>query len=74
MAKRRGARVIGTVSTEDKAALAQTSFGQRDVRVTPLQAAMISAAVANGGTLMHPFLVRRIESADGTVLYRRHDG
>ncbi|PZS24915.1 MAG: cell division protein FtsI [Pseudonocardiales bacterium] len=41
----------------DKAALAQTSFGQRDVRMTPLQAAMISAAVANGGTLMQPYLV-----------------
>ena len=31
--------------------LAQTSFGQRDVRVTPLQAAMLSAAVANDGRL-----------------------
>ena len=33
------------------------SFGQRDVRITPLQAAMISAAVANNGTLMQPYLV-----------------
>ncbi len=36
----------------DDAALAQTSFGQRDVRITPLQAAMLAAAVANDGTLM----------------------
>jgi peptidoglycan glycosyltransferase len=43
----------------DKAALAQTSFGQRDVRMTPLQGAMISAAVANGGTLMKPYLVQK---------------
>ena len=43
----------------DKAALAQTSFGQRDVRITPLQGAMISAAVANGGTLMKPYLVQK---------------
>ncbi len=42
----------------DNAALAQTSFGQRDVRVTPLQAAMLSAAVANNGTLMQPYLVK----------------
>ncbi|UQX88631.1 penicillin-binding protein 2 [Jatrophihabitans telluris] len=41
----------------DKAALAQTSIGQRDVRITPLQAAMISAAVANQGTLLTPYLV-----------------
>jgi peptidoglycan glycosyltransferase len=44
---------------EDKAALAQTSFGQRDVRITPLQGAMISAAVANNGTLMQPYLVQK---------------
>ncbi|WP_375477991.1 penicillin-binding transpeptidase domain-containing protein [uncultured Jatrophihabitans sp.] len=41
----------------DKAALAQTAFGQRDARITPLQAAMLSSAVANFGTLMKPFLV-----------------
>jgi peptidoglycan glycosyltransferase len=50
---------IGTDSVlSDNAALAQTSFGQRDVRVTPLQAAMLSAAVANNGTLMQPYLVK----------------
>jgi peptidoglycan glycosyltransferase len=41
----------------DDAALAQTSFGQRDVRITPIQAAMLSSAVANDGTLMKPYLV-----------------
>jgi peptidoglycan glycosyltransferase len=41
----------------DKAALAQSAFGQRDVRMTPLQGAMISAAVANEGVLMKPYLV-----------------
>jgi peptidoglycan glycosyltransferase len=41
----------------DPAALAQTAFGQRDVRITPLQAAMLSAAAANNGTLMKPYLV-----------------
>jgi peptidoglycan glycosyltransferase len=43
----------------DDAALAQTSFGQRDVRITPIQAAMLSSAVANNGTLMKPYLVQR---------------
>ena len=43
----------------DVTALARIAFGQRDVRITPMQAAMISAAVANNGTLMEPFLVRR---------------
>jgi penicillin-binding protein A len=42
----------------DKAALAQTSFGQRSARMTPLQAAMLSSAVANYGTLMKPYLIK----------------
>ena len=34
----------------DEPSLAQSSIGQRDVRVTPLQAAMLSAAVANAAS------------------------
>ncbi|HEY3737958.1 MAG TPA: penicillin-binding transpeptidase domain-containing protein [Jatrophihabitans sp.] len=47
------------VITNDPAALGQTAFGQRNVRVTPLQDAMLAAAVANNGTLMTPFLVNK---------------
>ena len=47
------------VLQNDNVALGQTAFGQRDVRVTPLQDAMIAAAVANGGTLMQPYLVNK---------------
>ena len=43
----------------DPAALAQTAFGQRDVRITPLQAAMLSSAVANNGLLYKPYLVSK---------------
>lgn len=60
---------IGSASVlSDNAALAQTSFGQRDVRVTPLEAAMLSAAVANNGTLMQPFLVQSLLRPNTTVL------
>jgi peptidoglycan glycosyltransferase len=44
---------------DDPAALAQTAFGQRDVRITPMEAAMLSAAVANNGLLMKPYLVSK---------------
>jgi penicillin-binding protein A len=44
----------------DDAQLMLTGFGQYDVRVTPLQIAMISAAIANGGDLMQPTLLDRI--------------
>ncbi|MFT4043280.1 MAG: penicillin-binding transpeptidase domain-containing protein [Gordonia sp. (in: high G+C Gram-positive bacteria)] len=48
----------------DRAALAQSAIGQRDVRLTPLQNAMIAATVANGGVRMEPYLVDKLQSAD----------
>jgi penicillin-binding protein A len=52
----------------DAAALAQSSIGQRDVALTPLQAAMIASAVSDNGVLMTPYLVDRVEAPDLTVL------
>lgn len=46
---------------------ATTSFGQ-GMTATPLQMAMALGAIANGGRLMKPVLVRRVSAADGTVL------
>ncbi len=40
----------------DAAQTAMSSIGQFDVRATPIQMAMVSAAVANGGVLMRPYL------------------
>ncbi|MBX5481789.1 MAG: penicillin-binding protein 2 [Myxococcaceae bacterium] len=45
-----------------------TSIGQGDVNVTPIQLVMLYAALANGGKLYRPQLVRRIEAPDGRVL------
>ena len=36
------------------------SFGQFDVRATPLQIAMVSAAIANGGKVMSPSLIASV--------------
>jgi len=52
----------------DDASLAQSSIGQRDVALTPLQAAMIASAVANEGRLMSPYLVSQLQAPDLTVL------
>jgi cell division protein FtsI/penicillin-binding protein 2 len=38
--------------------LARIAFGQQNVRITPMQAAMIASAVANNGILMKPYLVQ----------------
>ncbi|MBF5000995.1 penicillin-binding protein 2 [Nocardia sp. BSTN01] len=48
----------------DNAALAQTSIGQRDVALTPLDDAVIAATVANGGVRMEPHLVDRTQGPD----------
>lgn len=42
---------------ESDAALAQTAIGQRDVRVTPMQMAMVASGIANDGVVMTPYLV-----------------
>ncbi|MEV1107107.1 MULTISPECIES: peptidoglycan D,D-transpeptidase FtsI family protein [unclassified Micromonospora] len=53
----------------DPAALAQSSIGQNNVRMTPLQGAMIAGAVANGGSQMRPYLVRQLLAPDRTTSY-----
>lgn len=45
-----------------------TSFGQFDVRVTPLQIAMTTAAIANDGTLMRPNMIDRVLAPNLDVL------
>jgi len=47
--------------------LATHAFGQ-GISATPLQMAMAYAAVANGGFLMRPYVVRRVVSPGGEVL------
>lgn len=46
------------------------AIGQGDTTVTPLQMAMAYAAIANGGTVYEPNLVKAIIGADGTVIER----
>jgi cell division protein FtsI (penicillin-binding protein 3) len=50
--------------------LATHSFGQ-GIAVTPLQMVTAIGAIANGGMLMQPHVVRRVVAADGTVLVDR---
>ncbi len=53
---------------ENDAELGVSSIGQQDVQVTPVQAAMIAAAVANDGVLMKPYLVDQLLAPDLTVI------
>ncbi|AYJ47551.1 peptidoglycan D,D-transpeptidase FtsI family protein [Rhodococcus sp. P1Y] len=51
-------------SIPDDAALGQSSIGQRDVALTPLQDAVIAATVANSGVRMAPHMVSQLQSPD----------
>jgi len=52
----------------DDAYLGMSAIGQYDVAATPLQMAMVSAAIADGGKVMKPYLVDRLTSSKLDVL------
>ncbi|WP_305788537.1 peptidoglycan D,D-transpeptidase FtsI family protein [Symbioplanes lichenis] len=53
----------------DQAALAQSSIGQKDVRMTVMEGALMAATVANGGKQMRPYLVQQELNADRRPIY-----
>lgn len=52
----------------NRSSTALTGIGQFDVTATPLQMAMVSAALANDGKLVSPHMVSRITDSGGDVL------
>ena len=52
----------------DPALTAYSAIGQYSDQVTPLQEAMFSAAIANSGTLMTPYMVQKVTAPDLTPL------
>ncbi|MGN9838949.1 penicillin-binding transpeptidase domain-containing protein [Nonomuraea sp. H19] len=53
-----------------RAQTALSAIGRHDTRATPLMIAMLSAAVANDGVLMRPYLVEEVRLPDGSVINR----
>ena len=49
--------------------VAAVGIGQGDVQVTPLNMALVAATIANGGTMMQPYIVESADLPDGTNLY-----
>jgi peptidoglycan glycosyltransferase len=61
--------ILNPGGSTDKGALAQSSIGQRDVRMTPLQGALMAATVANGGKQMRPYLVQKELDSNRRTIY-----
>ena len=58
---------------ENTPALAQSAIGQNDVSATPLQMALVAAAVANRGTVMQPHVLEEITDQAGIVIATSQD-
>jgi len=54
----------------DKPGLAKSAIGQQDVSSTPLQMALVAAAVANGGSIMQPHVLLEVRDSEGAVVDR----
>ncbi|MDO4792061.1 MAG: penicillin-binding transpeptidase domain-containing protein [Buchananella hordeovulneris] len=55
-------------TTASKSEVAMSAIGQFDVRVTPLQMALVAAGIANNGVQMAPYLVQHELNADLQVV------
>jgi penicillin-binding protein A len=53
---------------QDLPSVAQSSIGQRDVRATPMQMALLTASIANGGQLVRPHVVDAVRDPSGRQL------
>ncbi|HJW75737.1 MAG TPA: penicillin-binding transpeptidase domain-containing protein, partial [Thermoleophilia bacterium] len=61
-------RLQDTDAPMDPLAVAWMAVGQERLLATPLQMALVAAAVANGGTLMKPYVVQEVVAAGGRVV------
>jgi penicillin-binding protein A len=62
-------KLVDNPATVDPGRLA---FGQERMLVTPLQMALVAAAVANNGTIMVPHLVNKVTNASGGTVAKIH--
>ena len=56
--------------TDDAPSLAQAAIGQFDVAASPLQMALVAAAVANDGEVPRPHVVNRVIDSVGATIHR----
>ena len=59
------AAVSDELSTDE---MMQTSIGQGKTQITPMHLNMITSAIANGGILMKPYVVERVENDAGNIV------
>jgi penicillin-binding protein A len=63
-----GVAVSAIPREQDLPSVAQSGIGQRDVRATPMQMALLTASIANGGQLVRPHVVQAVRDPSGRQL------
>jgi peptidoglycan glycosyltransferase len=58
---------------DDPPTLAQAAIGQNEVQATPLQMALVAAAVANDGEVMEPHVMREVRDDQGNKVEEYDD-
>jgi peptidoglycan glycosyltransferase len=60
--------IFPTYKSYEKGNIAQSAIGQSGVLASPMQMALVASTIANGGVMMEPYLVDKVENSKGTVL------
>jgi len=60
--------VFTEAAQDDTWQILLTAIGQGKTQITPMHSAMITAAIANGGTLMKPYLMDHVVNAAGEMV------
>lgn len=60
-------RIKGSTEAWYPTLLAQTAFGQGELEATPMQMALVAAAIANEGRVPTPYLVAEVRAGNGAV-------
>ncbi|SDD01200.1 Cell division protein FtsI/penicillin-binding protein 2 [Paenibacillus sp. UNCCL117] len=65
--EQRGQTYAASTDRSDPGALVQTAIGQRDVQMTPLQAANLVVTLYHGGRVQAPRIVKEVRFANGRL-------
>jgi len=60
--------VFSLKDSDSKWTIGATAIGQGSTQISPLHAAMLVSAIANGGELMEPYVIDKVVSADGNTV------
>lgn len=59
---------FGLSNTDSQWQIGATAIGQGNTTISPIHAAMLVSAIANGGTLMEPYVIDEIQNTEGSAV------